>query len=211
MADINISLIFSILGLHLLAVMSPGPDFILVTKNSLTYTRKAGVYTAIGIALGLTIHISYSLAGLGVLIVHSPQFFRVLQIIGGTYLSYIGVMSLISLFKSKHTKIAEDIDTKQELSHWRALQMGFFTNVFNPKVGLFFVSIFSQFFTKEESLATQIIIAFLLTFVTFLYFALVSYAITHVKIKMLYLKVEHFIEFTFSLIILALAFTILWG
>ena len=202
--SLNFSLIFSILGLHLLAVMSPGPDFILVTKNSLSSSRKAGVYTALGISLGLTLHIAYSLAGLGVLLIHSPSFFRALQIIGGSYLAYIGVMSLYSLIKHKHTKIAQE-SSDQGISNKKALRMGFFTNIFNPKVGLFFVSIFTQFFEQRETLGTKSVVAILLTLVTFIYFAIVSYAITSPKIKMLYLKVEHYIEFFFSIALLLLA------
>ncbi len=208
--DINFSLIFSILGVHLLAVMSPGPDFVLVTKNSLSYSRKAGIYTALGIGLGLTIHIAYSLAGLGLILTHNRILFRVIQIIGAVYLTYIGVVSLYAVIKNKHQKLAEDSRDSQDI-HWnKALKMGFLTNLFNPKVGLFFVSIFTQFFQHSESTATKSIVALALTLVTIIYFSIVSYGITIPKIKMLYLKVEHFIEVIFSLALLSIATSILF-
>ncbi|MEO0434336.1 MAG: hypothetical protein AAF151_21840 [Cyanobacteria bacterium J06656_5] len=46
----------------LVAVVTPGPDFALTLRSSLTYSRRAGVYTAVGIGLGNTIHATYSLA-----------------------------------------------------------------------------------------------------------------------------------------------------
>lgn len=208
--DINLPLIFSILGVHLLAVMSPGPDFVLVTKNSLSYSRKTGIYTALGIGLGLTIHIAYSLAGLGLILTHNRILFRVIQIIGALYLAYIGFNSLYSAIINKQQKISKASGHHLNMSWNKALKMGFITNLFNPKVGLFFVSIFTQFFQHSETIATKSIVALSLTIITILYFSMVSYGITVPKIKMLYLKVEHFIEVIFSLALLFIATKILF-
>jgi len=208
--DINLSLIFSILGVHLLAVMSPGPDFVLVTKNALSFSRKAGIYTALGIGLGITIHITYSLAGLGLVLTHNRILFRVIQIIGALYLGYIGVLSLYAVITNKHQKLAKAENLEADLPAAKALRMGFITNVFNPKVGLFFVSIFTQFFQHSQSIATKTIVALSLTLVTIIYFSLVSYGITIPKIKMLYLRIEHFIEIIFSLALLAIATSLLF-
>lgn len=230
--EVNLPLVFSILGVHLLAVMSPGPDFILVTKNSLTFSRKAGIYTALGIALGLIVHITYSLTGLGLLLKHNQNLFRIIQIVGGSYLAYIGLSSLYSLFKkmrendkvkSLSSSIAYDYDSETEvklkefnhehtisdISIKKAITMGWITNVFNPKAGLFFVSIFTQFFEDKETILTKIIVAFAITIVTFLYFSLVSIGITTQSVKEKYLQLEFIIEFIFSCIILILAASIL--
>ena len=56
---------------HLLAVISPGPDFALITRNSLVFSRRTGVYASIGLALGILVHITYSLVGIGLIIVLS--------------------------------------------------------------------------------------------------------------------------------------------
>jgi RhtB (resistance to homoserine/threonine) family protein len=210
--DANYPLIFSILTVHILAMMSPGPDFLLVTKNALSYSRKAGVYTALGIGLGLTIHISYSLAGLGLILTHNRIIFRVLQIIGGTYLAYIGVSSLYTLSKNRNKNFIRPnkASHKKDIKWNSALKMGFLTNLFNPKVGLFFISIFTQFFQHKESSVTKAIVATLLTLVTILYFSLVSYGITIAKIKNLYLKAEYFIEFFFALALLGLSVSVLF-
>ena len=206
--DINLPLVFSILGLHLLAVMSPGPDFVLVTKNSLTYSRKTGIYTALGIALGLTIHLSYSLAGLGLILTHNMTFYQVLQILGGLYLAYIGIFSLIAAFKK--SKIKEIKRNKIEImSATKAIKMGFITNLFNPKVGLFFISLFSQFLEKNVSSLTKASVAISLTFITFIYFSLVSFGITIPHIKNIYFRCEYLIEAFFALALLILSVNIL--
>jgi threonine/homoserine/homoserine lactone efflux protein len=54
----------------LLAAISPGPDFCIVVRNSLSYSRKCGLLTAFGVSLALIVHLSYTLVGIGVLIEH---------------------------------------------------------------------------------------------------------------------------------------------
>ena len=57
-----------VVTITLLAVISPGPDFAMVTRNSLMLSRRSGVLTALGIGLGVTVHVSYTLLGVGLLI-----------------------------------------------------------------------------------------------------------------------------------------------
>ena len=61
-----ITLIGTVALVHLLAVISPGPDFIMCVRNSLAYSRKTGIWTAVGFGAGIGVHIIYSLAGLAV-------------------------------------------------------------------------------------------------------------------------------------------------
>lgn len=79
---------------HLFAVMSPGPDFAVVTKNSLLHSRKTGIYTSLGIALGISVHIAYSLLGIGLVISKSAVLFSIIKYLGAGYLVYIGYLSL---------------------------------------------------------------------------------------------------------------------
>lgn len=60
---------------HFLAVISPEPDFIMITRNSFLYSRKTGVYSALGLGLGILVHVTYSLIGLGLLISQSIVLF----------------------------------------------------------------------------------------------------------------------------------------
>jgi len=86
----------TIASLHFLAMITPGPDFILATKNALLYPRRQAVYTSLGIALGLSIHISYCILGVAILIVESHWLFNLIKYLGAIYLIYIGVTSWLS-------------------------------------------------------------------------------------------------------------------
>ena len=82
--------IIAIAIITLLAVISPGADFALVSRNSYLYGRKQGIYTAYGIACAVWIHISYSVLGLSFLKHYIPNLLHIIQYIGALYLMYIG-------------------------------------------------------------------------------------------------------------------------
>lgn len=66
-------------AVSLIAVVTPGPDFALTLRNSLAYSRRAGVYTAIGVGAGNLVHATYSLIGIGAVISKSILLFNVLK------------------------------------------------------------------------------------------------------------------------------------
>src|SRR5688572_10012358 len=119
-------IILTVALVHLLAVISPGPDFIMITRNSLMYSRKTGIYTAIGLGLGILVHVVYSLVGIGLLISKSILLFNTIKLLGAAYLIYIGYKSLTS--KSSNLNILNQ-DHKKDISIFDAIKIGFFTNV----------------------------------------------------------------------------------
>ncbi|HAT8180793.1 TPA: lysine transporter LysE, partial [Legionella pneumophila] len=66
------TLLLPLIILVFISLISPGPDFAITVKNSLVYSRRSGLLTALGIALGSLVHISYTLLGLGLLITKTP-------------------------------------------------------------------------------------------------------------------------------------------
>jgi threonine/homoserine/homoserine lactone efflux protein len=88
-----------------LAVMSPGPNMAMALKNSLAHSRRAGVSTAAGLALGDAMHVSYCLVGIAVVISRSILLFDAIKWVGAAYLVYVGVRSLRA---SRHTPDEED-------------------------------------------------------------------------------------------------------
>ena len=79
-----------ITSVHLLAAASPGPDFVLVSQQTLAKGRRTGLICSLGITLGLSIHIIYSVLGLATLIAHSQPLLTAIKWLGGSYLIYLG-------------------------------------------------------------------------------------------------------------------------
>ncbi|MGP9689673.1 LysE family translocator [Psychrobacter sp. AOP22-C1-C5] len=79
-----------ITGVHLLAAASPGPDFVLVSQQTLSKGRRTGLICSLGITFGLGIHIIYSVLGLATIIAHSQPLLTAIKWLGGGYLIYLG-------------------------------------------------------------------------------------------------------------------------
>lgn len=124
--------------LTLLAVISPGPDFAMVTRNALTLTRRAGVWTAAGIACGVVIHVTVALAGLGILLATVPQAMAVLRLAGAGWLAWLGLRMILNA-----APMAENAGPAPAVSDRAAWRMGFWTNALNPKTAVFVLSLFS--------------------------------------------------------------------
>ena len=121
------------------AVTSPGPDMLVTLRSSLTGSSRSGIYTALGIALGLVWHTTYSLLGLAVLVSQSVTVFTVLKFIGAAYLVYVGWRSL----RAERPDLAVGTASRG-LTDREAFRMGLLTNLTNPKVTLFFLALFTQ-------------------------------------------------------------------
>ena len=81
----------TIISISIFMAISPGPDFFMVSRNSMMYNKKAGIYTAIGISIAIWLHVAYSIAGLAILISKSLFLFSIFKYIGAAYLIFIGV------------------------------------------------------------------------------------------------------------------------
>ena len=162
----------------LLAAVSPGPDFFVVVRNSLSHSRKIGLFTALGVSLSLLIHLSYTIIGIGILIVEDSTIYIVIKYVGAGYLFYLGCKGFISSFKAKNNADLYCEKKRSSLSPMNALKQGFLTNLLNPKCALFFVSFFSQFIGLDTPLSLKIGFAFVNWSITLGWFLLLSYLIT---------------------------------
>lgn len=190
--------------LHLLAVISPGPDFVIVTKNTLSHSRKIGIYSAIGVALGILVHVTYSLIGIGLIISQSILLFNVIKLLGAAYLIYIGFKALTSKSKA----FIKKIKIGGKISNFDAVKTGFFTNVLNPKATLFFFSLFTQFISPTTPVIIKAVYGIEMTIATFLWFALVAVILSHKYIKGYFSRFQHYVEKVMGAILIALGIKI---
>ncbi|SBS38741.1 Threonine efflux protein [Marinomonas spartinae] len=162
-------------------VISPGADFVLVFKNSLSHGRRAGVWTAIGIGLAISIHIAYSLMGIHYLISHNAWLYSIIQYAGATYLIYLGVKGVL-FSKTKPSIVQGDIKPPSITSHY--FLQGFLCNALNPKTMLFFLSIFSQVVVPEggSNLAAYLYGAYMILLHA-LWFILIACIITSTRLQ----------------------------
>lgn len=143
--------LLAVITITLFAVISPGPDFAMVSRNSLLLSRRAGVLTALGIGLGVLVHVGYTLLGVGLLVRQSVWLFSLLKLAGAGYLVFLGIRML----QSRPDGGSPGPDHAPPLSDIAALRTGFFTNALNPKTMVFVVSLFLQAVRPDTPLAVQ--------------------------------------------------------
>ncbi len=196
------TMLLPLITLVFISIISPGPDFAITVKNSLVYSRRSGLLTALGIALGSLIHISYTLLGLGLLIAKIPILMQIIQYIGAGYLFYIGYKNLLA--KANNSKLG-GYDNMTDLNPMEAFSLGFITNLFNPKAMLFFISLFSVLMPKEISDLNKLLLAIILFFETLLWFSFVAYSLSGKNTRAKFQKISHWIERVTGAILIILA------
>lgn len=157
-----------------LAVISPGADFAMVTRNSLTGRRKAGILTASGIALGVLVHVAYTLLGVAAIMSQTPQLYAVIKYLGATYLLYLGYKT----FTNTRPDMADMSGTNNAKSGWRYFRQGFFTNALNPKTTLFVLSTFLQVVNPQTSWLWRLGYGAFMSLAHFAWFSLVALFLT---------------------------------
>jgi RhtB (resistance to homoserine/threonine) family protein len=192
----------TIATIHLLAVMSPGPDFVLISRNSLMYSKKTAIYSALGLALGILVHITYSLVGIGFIIASSVVLFSIMKFLSAGYLIYIGYKCIRS--KPQRTEPGREIIKEQDLGRSAAIRMGFLTNVFNPKVTMFFFALFTQVINPQTPLSVQILYGLEMSVMTFIWFATVAVILSNQHIKKRFHSIHYHLEKVFGVILIAL-------
>ncbi|ATP48484.1 lysine transporter LysE [Pseudomonas putida] len=154
----------------ILAVISPGADFAMVTRSSYAQGRKAGLAAAVGIALGVQVHVLYTVLGIAVIISQSPSLFLFMKVVGAGYLIYLGYKSLTNTTRIHLDGIGQDTGA----SLWAALRTGFLTNALNPKTMLFVISAYTQVVQPGSPLALDFAYGAFMSFAHWVWFSLVA-------------------------------------
>lgn len=183
------------------ACISPGPDFAVVAKNSIAYSRSVGVATALGISLGLSVHVVYSLIGIGFVISQSIVLFNTIKLLGALYLIYVGWQAMSAKPQVLDTSAVKSTHT---ISLQQAVRMGFFTNALNPKATVFFLGLFTQVISPATPVFVQIFYGLEIMVIAFIWFSAVASFLTHTVIRGRITGVQHYFERAMGALLIAL-------
>ncbi|QIZ34113.1 LysE family translocator [Saccharopolyspora sp. ASAGF58] len=130
----------------LIGIMTPGLDTMLILRHSLLGGRRAGVATFLGINLGCVIWGTASVAGLTALLTASQITYDIVRVAGAAYLLWLGGSAIWKSLPRNKIQQPEDVPAEPvRLTGWTALRAGMTTNLLNPKVGVFYISLLPQF------------------------------------------------------------------
>ncbi|KMY53010.1 membrane protein [Bacillus sp. FJAT-27231] len=165
-------------------VIIPGADTMLLVKNTLRYGKKAGHYTVLGMAAGLSFWTLIAILGLSVVIAKSVILFNTIKYLGAAYLIYLGIKSFFAKSAFSLKEIQAQANAPMEFSNRHnkeSFMQALLSNVLNPKTVLVYITIMPQFINLKENVNQQLIVlALILTLLAVLWFlflvSLIDYA-----------------------------------
>jgi RhtB (resistance to homoserine/threonine) family protein len=145
--------LFTVVAITSVVMVTPGPDMLLVLRNTVVAGRRAGLRTSCGVLAGNLVHITYCLLGIGLLIAKSIVAFSALKYAAAAYLVYLGIMS----FRAGNEPIeAGEVESHGISRRW--FLQGFINNVLNPKGALFYLGVFTVVITPGTSAAVMLLL-----------------------------------------------------
>ncbi|TMM43726.1 LysE family translocator [Colwellia ponticola] len=193
-------------SIHLLAAASPGPDFVLVSQQTLCNGKRAGLMCSIGITLGLSIHITYSAFGLATVVANSSSALWAIKILGGGYLIYLGIKGLNAKSTGKNETNAT---TAKKYSAKKSIGVGFLCNALNPKAPIYFVSLFTVVLSPDMPIYQIAIYGAWIMLIQFAWFSLLVGILSRPSINLRFKQYGHWIDRTLGGAMVALGIKVI--
>ena len=192
---------------HLLAVASPGPDFVIVTRHSVAGGTRLGLWTSLGVGTGILLHVGYCILGVALLLSRSPLLFNAMKYLAAAYLCVLGIQSIRASFLPVPTTTDGAV---ADTSAGQAFRSGFLTNGLNPKATLFFLALFSAVIDIDTPTMIQLLYGGYLAFATFAWFALLSTVLGKPGVRQCLLRAGPWFDRAMGVVLLLLALQLIW-
>lgn len=190
---------------HLVAVVSPGPDFAVVVRHSVRYGRTIAIITSLGIGAAILLHVTYSLVGLSVLIKTTPWLFTAFSYAAAAYLLYLAYGALRSGPQKESNKEGTGDNGQYTISFSKAFGIGFLTNGLNPKATLFFLSLFTAIISADTPFTIKLGYGVYLAVATAVWFCFLSYLLSTSKVAKLIGEKGYWLDRTMGVLLVGLA------
>lgn len=181
---------------HFLALLSPGPDFVLVVKSAIKNEGKNAIGVALGIASANALYIGLCLIGVGSILAASVTLMIVLKVIGGLFLIYLAVQALRAK-KSDYRNI-DLVDTtdigSSKTTFLNEMVTGFMSGILNPKNLLFYLSLFTVVLTPEVGFAFKLGLGIWMTAIVFLWDLSIIFLLSRPKVRSQFTKAAYYID-----------------
>jgi threonine/homoserine/homoserine lactone efflux protein len=163
------------LAIAAIVIVTPGPDTALTIRNTLLGGRRAGVRTALGVSTGQALWALASAFGVAALLAASEPAFRALKLLGAAYLVYLGIQSLLAA--ARRVERARSERASAHLPARIAYRQGVISNLGNPKMAAFFLSLLPQFTSGEATVVPLLVLGLVFSTMTFVWLSAYALAV----------------------------------
>ncbi|RBQ29578.1 LysE family translocator [Aliarcobacter vitoriensis] len=189
-----------------MALISPGPDFMITIKQTINQGKKYAYYSSLGIGFGIVIHLVYTFLGFGLIIKVFPDFLNFVRILGAIYLIYLGIGS----FRSNSSKIKIKSEKDKQYSFKKSFILGFLCNLLNPKATLFFLSIFTTIVSINTPFYIQGLYGLYCVLANILWYILIANILSQKKNMELFNKYRNIIDKFIGTVLILLGLKIIF-
>ena len=204
----TLQLIASIALLHLLAISSPGPTFVVVSKHALAGDRRSGMFVAVGVVLATLTWSAFAATGLGALAATYPRVLLAIQYAGAAYLIYLGI-KLLMAFRAARTEAALKPEPNRATDAWRAVGAGYLTNMSNPKVIAYYTSLFGVMLPSNPSTEVFLLIVATVVTVSGIWWSFIGYFFTLDSVRRRFVKARRWIDGVMGTLLVAFGLKLL--
>jgi threonine/homoserine/homoserine lactone efflux protein len=170
-----------------LVVTIPGPNFIVVTRGSMTQSRKIGISIVLGVSIGAGTWASASLLGLSTLFKYAGWMYDAIKVIGGCYLVYMGMKTIWYAIKQPVLFAHNKNFTGNSLA---AFQKGLFTSFSNPKTAAFFGSLFVSTFPVQAPPWVYVFTVIIVIAISITWYSMIACFFSFHKIQIFYKRAK---------------------
>ena len=177
---------------HIVALMSPGPDFFFVSQTAVSRSRKEAMMGVLGITAGVMVWAGVALLGLHLILEKMAWLHNIIMVGGGLYLCWMGYQMLRGAFKKETT--GEEAPKVELASGGKSFVKGLLTNLANPKAIIYFGSEFSLFVGDNVGSAERWGLFVLIAIETFAWFTIVASLFALPKMRRGYQRLAKWID-----------------
>lgn len=205
LATSDLSTLASIGLVQLLAVISPGPSFLITARTAVVQSRADGVKVALGLGAGTVIWSSAALLGLNVIFHAVPMLFIAMKIAGALFLLWIAYQIFL------HAADPIEIETSKGEVLPNPFVKGFLTQISNPKVAVFFGSIFIAMLPSDVPVWMMMALIGIVTFNEVWWYTVVALFFGAGPVRQFYIRAKVWIDRVTGLFLGVLGLRLLWG
>ncbi|MCS6096136.1 LysE family transporter [Shewanella baltica] len=226
----DLTLLLTLAVIHTVALISPGPDFAIMVKIATQQPRGTAIAAAVGISMAILAHTILSLTGVSLLIKSSHTLYLLVQIVGASYLAWMGFGALragLAILAKRKASASTNTGTKVDalsadvecaasiagglggpMSRRQGFLTGLYTNLLNPKALVFFLTLFSALITPSVTTSTKIAAAILLLSLSLAWFGFVAVMLSKAQVQLKLQRLTPIIDAIIGVIFMSVALAI---
>lgn len=197
--------LLTVFGASFVAFMSPGPNFVGIVSSAVQ-SRFNGIIVAIGVSLGTTFWALMAVTGITALIAQYPGAAFIMQIVGGCYLTWLGIQSLRSTLKPRSPLVTSASGAETPL---RSFTKGFLIQITNPKTAMFWLSMVSVVILPDTPAIIGALLVAGTTTIALAWHLLLAIAFSFGRTRDVYLKARTYISIVFGVAFIGLGVRLL--